>query len=60
MHLKAVESERCPSFKNAMDNGGPILTRIGSTLADGLAVSMVGVNAYATTSKLVDKCIVVR
>jgi threonine dehydratase len=43
-----------------MDNGKPTVTKIKSTLADGLAVSLVGVNSYASACKLVDKCVLVR
>lgn len=43
-----------------MENGGPIETRIESTLADGLAVPMVGYNAYETARPLIDKMIVVK
>ena len=42
-----------------MINGSPIFTKSDSTLADGLAVSMVGVNAFATAAPLVDKCVTV-
>jgi len=55
----AAESEKCPSFQNAMKNGSPIYTKSGSTLADGLAVPVVGVNSFATANKLVDKCVAV-
>ena len=42
-----------------MKNGSPIYTKSGSTLADGLAVPVVGVNSFATANKLVDKCVAV-
>ena len=41
---KAAESDRCPSFHNSCLSGKPTLTKTESTLADGLAVSLVGVN----------------
>ncbi|XP_076340156.1 L-threonine ammonia-lyase-like isoform X2 [Tachypleus tridentatus] len=55
-----VESERCPSFTSAMNAGHPVQVRAGSTLADGLAVPKVGVNAFHTASHLVDKVLVVK
>ncbi|XP_013413601.1 uncharacterized protein LOC106175947 [Lingula anatina] len=54
-----VESERCCSFSNALKAGKPIYTKASSTLADGLAVPTVGVNALATAAPLVDKMVVV-
>ena len=55
--LKSAESERCPSFYNSMLKGEPTYTPCDSTLADGLAVSMVGVNSFATAKPLVDKSV---
>ncbi|EDV92939.1 L-threonine ammonia-lyase [Drosophila grimshawi] len=55
-----VESEKCASFTNAMQNNGPISTSIKNTLADGLAVPKVGVNAYATALPLIDRMVVVK
>lgn len=43
-----------------MANGKPTLTISDSTLADGLAVSLVGVNAFASAKNLVDKCVCVQ
>ena len=40
--------------------GRPIFTECKSTLADGLAVSLVGANAYATAAPLIDKVVCVR
>ncbi|XP_066944322.1 uncharacterized protein [Macrobrachium rosenbergii] len=61
-HVKVigVESERCASFSEAMKAGRPVYVAAETTLADGLAVPMVGVNAFATASKLVDKVVQVR
>lgn len=59
-YLKGVESDKCPSFSKALENGGPIYTPNLATLADGLAVPKVGVNAFATIKKLLDKMIVVK
>uniref|UniRef100_T1GDD9 L-serine deaminase n=1 Tax=Megaselia scalaris TaxID=36166 RepID=T1GDD9_MEGSC len=55
-----VESEKCPSFSNAMTHKGPVHTAIKNTLADGLAVPKVGVNAYETALPLIDKMVVVK
>lgn len=55
-----VESEKCPSFTRALENGGPIFVANQETLADGLAVPQVGYNAYATTVPLLDKMVVVK
>ena len=60
MILKGVESERCPSFNRARETGKPTFTRIQSTLADGLAVPMVGYNAFETANTLIDKLVVVK
>lgn len=58
--LQGVESEKCPSFTKAMANKGPIHTPIKNTLADGLAVPKVGVNAFETALPLIDKMVVVK
>jgi len=55
-----VESERCASFSRALNAGKPVYTPIESTLADGLAVPMVGYNAFATAAPLIDKMVVVK
>ncbi|XP_076165427.1 serine racemase [Ptiloglossa arizonensis] len=55
-----VESERCPSFYAARKADRPIYTDTRSTLADGLAVPMVGYNAFATANPLIDKLVVVK
>jgi hypothetical protein len=60
LNNKAAESEKCASFKSAMDNRKPTYTKSDSTLADGLAVPTVGVNAFASVSKLVDNCVIVK
>ncbi|KAK7085044.1 hypothetical protein SK128_026828 [Halocaridina rubra] len=61
-HIKVigVESERCASFSEAMKAGQPVYVKAESTLADGLAVPKVGVNAFATAANLVDKVVTVR
>ena len=40
--------------------GRPVVTECLSTLADGLAVPLVGANAYATAAPLVDRVVCVR
>ncbi|XP_059470892.1 L-threonine ammonia-lyase [Neocloeon triangulifer] len=55
-----VESERCASFSAAMKAGKPVPVPIQSTLADGLAVPMVGYNAFVTAAPLIDKLVVVK
>jgi threonine dehydratase len=55
--LQGVESERCASFSKALKAGKPVYTPIESTLADGLAVPMVGYNAFATAAPLIDKMV---
>ncbi|XP_073999687.1 serine racemase [Rhodnius prolixus] len=55
-----VESERCSSFSEALNAGKPVEVPIKSTLADGLAVPTVGINAFATAAPLIDKMVVVK
>lgn len=57
---QGVESDKCASFAAALSHGGPIYTPNLETLADGLAVPKVGVNAYATVKPLLDKMVVVK
>ncbi|UJR28484.1 hypothetical protein I4U23_009722 [Adineta vaga] len=55
----SVESERAPGFYKSTEAGHPIYTECKSTLADGLAVPLVGGNAFATASPLIDKVVCV-
>lgn len=57
---QGVESEMCPSFYKARKAGRPTYTPTGPTLAEGLAVPVVGYNAFATANPLIDKVVVVR
>jgi len=57
MVFQGVESERCASFSAAMKAGKPVPVPIQSTLADGLAVPMVGYNAFVTAAPLIDKMV---
>mgnify|MGYP003574266398 CR=1 FL=1 len=54
-----AESERCASFTTSMEAGRPVYTKAASTLADGLAVPLGGVNAFATAAPLIDTMVVV-
>ncbi|CAH8593127.1 unnamed protein product [Schistosoma turkestanicum] len=54
-----VESNRCPGFHEAMLAGQPVYTENRLSSADGLAVSVVGVNSFETAHKLVDKVITI-
>lgn len=55
-----VESERCASFSKALAAGKPVYVPIEATLADGLAVPIVGYNAFETARHLVDKVVIVK
>lgn len=59
-NFQGVESEKCPSFSKAMEHGEPVKVKIEPTLADGLAVPMVGYNAFQTATPLIDKMVVVK
>lgn len=50
-----VETERSPGFSHAMSEGRPEFTPTESSLADGLAVPLVGFNSFATAAPLIDK-----
>merc|ERR1719266_2640462 len=54
-----VEPEACPSFSTAMKAGQAVLTPTLASLADGLTVPTVGVNALATGGPLIDKIVTV-
>lgn len=57
--IYGAESTKCPSFSAAMQAGRPVYTKAGSSLADGLAVPLIGHNAFATAAPLIDKMLVV-
>lgn len=59
IQIIGVESELTKSFTAAMDAGRPTYFKVGPTLADGLAVPVVGVNAFATAHTLIDKMVTV-
>lgn len=54
-YIKAAESDKAAGFHNSMKIKKPTLTPSQSTLADGLAVPLVGFNSFATAAPLVDK-----
>ena len=54
-----VEPERCASFTAAIKAGGPTAVEARATLADGLAVTKVGKNAFETARPFVDKILLV-
>ena len=48
LSFQGVEPERCASFSNAMKHKKPVYTNTIPSIADGLTVPTVGVNAFAT------------
>lgn len=52
-----VEPEFCPSFIEAIKAGKPVLTKTTPTLADGLAVPLVGPHAFEVARHYVDECV---
>jgi threonine dehydratase len=49
-----VEPAFCPSYTAALEAGHPVTAKTTATLADGLAVPMVGENAFEVARDLVD------
>ena len=54
-----IESENCPSVKEALKAGKPVKVPMAVTLADGLAVPEMGENAFKIIQKLVDEVVTV-
>lgn len=52
-----MESDQCPSMKQALKHNKPTSIEIRSTLADGLAVPTIGYNAFVTLKPLMDKLV---
>jgi len=52
-----VEPINCSSFSRAMQVGHPLACETRASLADGLTVPTVGVNAFATGAPLIDKIV---
>eukprot|EP00095_Tigriopus_kingsejongensis_P001633 maker-scaffold121_size336169-snap-gene-0.13 protein:Tk01633 transcript:maker-scaffold121_size336169-snap-gene-0.13-mRNA-1 annotation:"hypothetical protein BRAFLDRAFT_286400" len=59
IQIIGVEPELCASFTNAMKAGRPVKTPCQASLADGLTVPTVGVNALATAAPHIDKMVTV-
>jgi len=59
VRIIAVESERAASFTAARSHGCPTGVAVATTLADGLAVSRAGDNAFALAARFVDDVVTV-
>ncbi|MBA2431710.1 MAG: threonine ammonia-lyase [Chthoniobacterales bacterium] len=55
----AVEADHVASFSAALREGKPTRITTQPTLADGLAIPQVGLNAFEIAKDLVDRCVVV-
>jgi threonine dehydratase len=55
----AVEAENVASFSAALKAGQPTRIEMKPTLADGLAIPIVGANAFATAKDRIDKIVLV-
>eukprot|EP00731_Ephydatia_muelleri_P018002 Em0011g42a len=55
----AAESEECPGFSESLKVGRPSYVSPKPSLADGLAVPLVGTNSFATAKDKVDKCLAI-
>ena len=60
LFLQGVESEQCPGFSESLRAGEPVKVTPKPSLADGLAVPVVGTNTLAIAKTTVDKMILVR
>ncbi|CEF65733.1 Tryptophan synthase beta subunit-like PLP-dependent enzymes superfamily domain-containing protein [Strongyloides ratti] len=54
-----VEPETCAGFKNSLEHGKPTLTQTKATLADGLAVPVIGCNSFESAKNAIEKIITV-
>ncbi|PAA63123.1 hypothetical protein BOX15_Mlig031416g2 [Macrostomum lignano] len=54
-----AESERCPSFTDALKSGEPVQSVVKSSLADGLSVPKVGSNAFYSCRDIIDRIVTV-
>lgn len=59
VEIIGVEPDRAASFSAALQAGRPFAVEIKPTLADGLAVSKVGENAFAIARERIDRMVVV-
>lgn len=57
IRIVGVEPERAASWTAALAAGDPVPAKMSPTLADGLAVSVVGANAFAWGRHLVDEVV---
>jgi threonine dehydratase len=57
VEIIGVESGNTGSFQEALRQNGPVLTKLKPSLADGLAVPMVGANAFAVARDRVDQVV---
>lgn len=55
--IVGVETLRSASFSAALEAGGPTQAKVGSTLADGLAVPCVGGRAFEIARRVVDRMV---
>ncbi|MDB5327893.1 MAG: threonine dehydratase [Phycisphaerales bacterium] len=60
VRIIGVEATHAPAFSRARAAGHPVTVRPGPTLADGLAVSIVGENAFSLCNGLVDEVVQVQ
>ncbi|KAM3572260.1 hypothetical protein VYU27_005750, partial [Nannochloropsis oceanica] len=54
-----VEPKNCRSFQAALDHGKPVVADVAGTLADGLAVPMVGATAFDVARRYTDDVVFV-
>lgn len=59
VEIIGVQAKNAPAFTVSMRRGESTFHPVGSTLADGLAVSLPGVNAVETAKDIVDRMILI-
>lgn len=57
MQVIGVEPEFCASYLAALEAGKPVPVEVTPTLADGLAVPVVGAHAFEVARHFVDECV---
>ena len=57
--MLGVEAEFCPSYTAALEAGKPVPAPVRNSLADGLAVPVVGPHAFEVARHYVDECVLV-
>lgn len=55
--VQGVESEKCPGFTRSLEAGVPVKVDVEPSIADGLAVPLVGFNSVETAKNYVDKMV---